>query len=60
MNHLIIRGLVRIAIIPQLQKILKFFTIKGYVNHGVLKNNPQSSLPIESQCTVSRVSPKFC
>lgn len=55
MNHLIIRGLVRIAIIPQLQKILKFFTIKGYVNHGVLKNNPQSSLPIESQCTNSHV-----
>ena len=51
--HLILRGLVRIALIPRLQKILEFFTIKGYVNYGILRNSPQSCLPVSSPDKVS-------
>ena len=51
-SHLILRGLVRIAIIPQLEKILEYFTIKGYINYGILKITQEKPLPIFRPATV--------
>ena len=54
-NHLIIRGLARIAIIPQLERILKYLTVKGFINYGILQSTPYVWFPISNPFMNSHV-----
>ncbi|XP_028404189.1 lysine-specific histone demethylase 1B-like [Dendronephthya gigantea] len=54
-NNLILRGLARIAIIPQLERILRYLTLKGYINYGILQSTPYISLPVSNPNTSAHV-----
>ncbi|KAK2192337.1 hypothetical protein NP493_33g03006 [Ridgeia piscesae] len=53
-RHVICRGLVRVRCVEELTRIWEFFTVRGYINTGILHNVPREGLlpHCYNQCSV--------